>query len=317
MKTGYREIAFTSIVLMAVAGAFAFVVQPRARQRQKQAAEIRSMEAAIAGNPNSAEDVQNLASEVDQQQQMIGWLQAKRIGEQEIRKGIDQLLATASGKSLRIDNMLMLDSTRVGNVGIQPVRFRLSGKFDSVYSFILTLQTMPLSQRIDRLNLGLDLKDGELRAEITLAMYFNLYSANPKESEHMELDAPTLAGLQDICRKTSGLLRQCWMDAAGAQQASSATPPASPFRREAVRNTNVSTAVDALKTDNDRLAMLRELEKLQLQSVCDSGEHPTCMIDNRLCHEGEQVDGFTIEQINATGAVVRNGGYRFELKVAG
>jgi hypothetical protein len=41
------------------------------------------------------------------------------------------------------------------------------------------------------------------------------------------------------------------------------------------------------------------------------------MIDDRLYHAGEQIGHFTIEQIDAESVVVRNGGYRFELKIGG
>jgi hypothetical protein len=69
--------------------------------------------------------------------------------------------------------------------------------------------------------------------------------------------------------------------------------------------------------DGDRVALLQALGKIQLQSICGSGDQLACMIDNHLYHEGEQVQCFTVERIGQTSVVIRSGGYRFELKIAG
>jgi hypothetical protein len=62
--------------------------------------------------------------------------------------------------------------------------------------------------------------------------------------------------------------------------------------------------------------MLHDLQKLQLQSIMTSGDHPQCMIDGSLYREGDKIDSFTIESIDGGTVVVRNAGYRFELKIA-
>ncbi len=68
--------------------------------------------------------------------------------------------------------------------------------------------------------------------------------------------------------------------------------------------------------DADRIKVLAALEKIQVQSIV-GGEHPSCLIDNRLYAEGEQIACFTIERIGADGVVLRDGAYRFQLKAAG
>jgi hypothetical protein len=54
---------------------------------------------------------------------------------------------------------------------------------------------------------------------------------------------------------------------------------------------------------------------LQLQSIVHSGSRKACMINNTLYAEGQQVDQFTIEKIEASRVIVKSGAYRFELKM--
>jgi hypothetical protein len=78
------------------------------------------------------------------------------------------------------------------------------------------------------------------------------------------------------------------------------------------------------KDDEDELAKKRELEKqaaikacatLHLQSIIHSGSRKSCMINNTLYLEGQQVDQFIVEKIEAGRVIVKSGAYRFELKM--
>jgi hypothetical protein len=124
----------------------------------------------------------------------------------------------------------------------------------------------------------------------------------------------TLVQLQPMLQNTEQLLESCLAEKDKAQ-----VPLAqirnNPFRLNLSAETANQQAGEAQKNDGDRVAMLQNLEKLQLQSVLGSGDHPACVIDNRLYHEGDEIDDFTVERIETNGVVVRSGGYRFELKL--
>jgi hypothetical protein len=49
--------------------------------------------------------------------------------------------------------------------------------------------------------------------------------------------------------------------------------------------------------------------------VMHSDARKSCMINNSLYLEGQQVESFTIERISPNAVVVRNGSYRFELRM--
>lgn len=85
--------------------------------------------------------------------------------------------------------------------------------------------------------------------------------------------------------------------------------------------TKKADAASPSETDNkrrkeeERQAVLKAVQELQLQSIMHSEKSKACMISNTLYQEGQQVESFTIEKINQKSVIVKNGTYRFELKM--
>jgi hypothetical protein len=70
------------------------------------------------------------------------------------------------------------------------------------------------------------------------------------------------------------------------------------------------------KKDEQRLAALKAVQSLRLQTVVVHSDHKACMINNTLYQEGDTVDGFVLEHINSNSVIVKNGAFRFELRMA-
>lgn len=66
------------------------------------------------------------------------------------------------------------------------------------------------------------------------------------------------------------------------------------------------------RREEERLAMLKAVEQLQLQSIMFGETRRACMINNTLYVEGQTVQGFTIEQIHPSKIVLRHREYRVE-----
>lgn len=90
-----------------------------------------------------------------------------------------------------------------------------------------------------------------------------------------------------------------------------------PFRFAAPKSANPNAEADAAKKkhEEERLAALKAVQELKLQSIIHSGSRRACMINNTMYTEGQQADGFTIEKINPGAVVVNSGTYRFELNM--
>ena len=94
---------------------------------------------------------------------------------------------------------------------------------------------------------------------------------------------------------------------------------ANPFRMTPLADAGTPIAPDNERDkrarEEERIAVLKAVNGLQLQSVMHSDARKSCMINNSLYLEGQQVEEFTIEKISPNAVIVRKGSYRFELKM--
>lgn len=101
-----------------------------------------------------------------------------------------------------------------------------------------------------------------------------------------------------------------------------------PFRHESLKakpDVEAPVAARAVHADeaarrqrearDKAVAEARDLAR-RLQSVV-SGNRPACMIDGKLYEPGQQVGAFTVESIDSQAVVVRQGDFRFSLKMSG
>jgi hypothetical protein len=94
---------------------------------------------------------------------------------------------------------------------------------------------------------------------------------------------------------------------------------ANPFRMTPLADAGTPVAPDNERDkklrEEERIAVLKDVNALQLQSVMHSDARKSCMINNSLYLEGQQVESFTIEKISPNAVIVRHGSYRFELRM--
>jgi hypothetical protein len=69
------------------------------------------------------------------------------------------------------------------------------------------------------------------------------------------------------------------------------------------------------RREEERETARKAVQSLQLQSVMRGGNSRACMINNTLYREGDDADGFLVEQIGPNMVVVRKGIFRFELRM--
>ena len=98
--------------------------------------------------------------------------------------------------------------------------------------------------------------------------------------------------------------------------------PLSDLRANPFRHVSLNAAADNTKEEaekkrreEERLAVLKAVQVLRLQTIMHSDARKACMINNALYIEGQQIDQFTIEKINSDAVVVKSGSYRFELRM--
>jgi hypothetical protein len=78
---------------------------------------------------------------------------------------------------------------------------------------------------------------------------------------------------------------------------------------------NLSEVAEKKRREEERQAIIKAVQGLQLQSIMYSEARQACMINNSMYREGNVVEGFAIEKITPASVIVKNGQHRFELRM--
>jgi hypothetical protein len=143
-------------------------------------------------------------------------------------------------------------------------------------------------------------------------------------SKYMTDRDKNLAGMKKMLRDTETVVKQ-FLKYPSVSQVPLSDLTGNPFRVVAAapekgagdpgQAAALSEEQERKRREEERAAVTKAVETLQLMSVMHGGARRSCMINNTLYTEGQQVDGFTVEKINPNAVVVRSGAYRFELRM--
>jgi hypothetical protein len=126
-----------------------------------------------------------------------------------------------------------------------------------------------------------------------------------------------LVTMQKMLRETESVVQQ-FLSYPSMTQVPLKDLKSNPFRvgpATSDKPTGADEAKEKKKREEERVAALKAVQGLQLQSVVVSDSRKACMVNNTLYTEGQQVDAFTIEKIGPNSVIVRKDVYRFELRM--
>jgi hypothetical protein len=90
---------------------------------------------------------------------------------------------------------------------------------------------------------------------------------------------------------------------------------ANPFKYAQENDAETAAAAAAKKREEEKQAAMKSVQELQLQTILHGDAKKACMINNQLYREGQTVAGFTVETINPGDVIVKQGPFRFQLKM--
>jgi hypothetical protein len=142
--------------------------------------------------------------------------------------------------------------------------------------------------------------------------------ASQTVSKFLDGGTKNVAMMEKMLRDTEKVVQQ-FLNYPSMKQVPLADLHTNPFRmrNEKTEDGKPSESETAAKKrrEEERQAVLKAVATLNLQSVIHSGTLKSCMINNTLYTEGQQVDDFVIERIDPGAVIVKNGVYRFELRM--
>ncbi|HEY0008399.1 MAG TPA: hypothetical protein VGB55_06730 [Tepidisphaeraceae bacterium] len=158
-----------------------------------------------------------------------------------------------------------------------------------------------------------------------IVLLFMQFRPGPEEAKASNADAQktinaflgngrkNMTDLQDLLDRTAQTVSHFEQPLGGAAEPGKSLAK-NPFMKPEAEALE-TVALNPKKGDARTIA-LQQAAALQLQSIMYSDTHRACLIDNRYRQVGDTVGDFTIERITPTAVVVRQSGFRFELKVA-
>jgi len=157
------------------------------------------------------------------------------------------------------------------------------------------------------------LRNGPSSAEAATA---ETQAANETISQFLTSGDQNIKKMQALIRDTEKIVAQ-FLQYPSMKQVPLSDLKTNPFRHLAITAAeNGNGATDSKRRkEEERIAVLKAVQELQLQSIMHSEKARACMIGNTLYQEGQQVGTFTVEKINQKSVIVTSGAYRFELKM--
>ncbi len=120
--------------------------------------------------------------------------------------------------------------------------------------------------------------------------------------------------LQDTLKQTEAMVGQFAFSPSAGQIPLDGLK-SNPFRQSLAAQAPAEAELARRRRETERGEALKAVQALQLQSVLFSDTRRACMVNNTMLREGQQIADFTVDKISASGVIVRNGTYRFELKM--
>ena len=135
-------------------------------------------------------------------------------------------------------------------------------------------------------------------------------------SRFLEAGGENIKLMERMLRSTEKVVQQ-FRNYPSTTQVPLAGLKANPFRYEPIKGADPAADEQLARKHRaeERAAVLKAVQELQLQSIMHGENRRACMINNTLYSEGQQVESFTIEKITPDSVIVKSGSYRFELKM--
>jgi hypothetical protein len=80
-----------------------------------------------------------------------------------------------------------------------------------------------------------------------------------------------------------------------------------------VTNDGAAAKARLAALEREKAEMANAVARLSLQSILWSDKGATCLLNGRVCHEGEAIQGFVVKTIERTSVTVSKGEYSFKL----
>jgi Tfp pilus assembly protein PilO len=180
---GFRDMAFLGILLAVPLASYFLVFAPRNAEIARARAEIESKEARLVDLKRLTARIGDLGREIAEREDELEKLNQKLPDREGVDRILEQVTQIAQKCELAVRSVKGEKVAPAGLAMELPLKTVIEGDFDGFYQFLLDVEALPRitrvhSMKITKLGMGprdnpAEAKQGEMRAEFTLSIYFN------------------------------------------------------------------------------------------------------------------------------------------------
>lgn len=133
-------------------------------------------------------------------------------------------------------------------------------------------------------------------------------------NQFLSQDAGDVTKMKNMLKDTEKVVQQ-FLESPGKKQVPIEDLQTNPFRVAALESKEaVDDGSSRRQQEEQRAATLKAAQALSLQFIM-SGKKKSCMINNAVYREGQNVEGFKVETISPDAVIIRRDDARFELRM--
>ncbi|MEO1129653.1 MAG: type 4a pilus biogenesis protein PilO [Planctomycetota bacterium] len=173
MRLGIREFIFMFVLLAMPVSSWWFVFRPQNEEIQAAKKEIQHKELMLERLAAATAQTEDLARANEEISEAIGLVESRLPDDKEVEVILEQVADLARKSQLTLPKVKTGKPVTAAKYMEQPLEMTIVGDFDDFYRFMLKLEKLDRITRMLDLTLErVDKRDGVMRAEFTLSIYF-------------------------------------------------------------------------------------------------------------------------------------------------
>jgi type IV pilus assembly protein PilO len=173
MNSGLRKLVLFVLLSGVVCIAYKYMIKPANRRATEQKTRVQSKMAKLTEFEKASAKAENLSKQLGELEEAIEFFESKLPPTSEIDKVLQDITVIGEKQGLKSKRVVTLKNKNNSGYIEQPLRMELVGDFNSFYSFLLELETLPRIMKIRELDLKKQAKgEGEITANFIVSVFF-------------------------------------------------------------------------------------------------------------------------------------------------
>ena len=173
MKNSVIKLVFFVLLLGIIYTAYQYMIKPANLNLAQQKTRVQKKVTKLNELKKVAAKAENLTKQLEQLQEAVEFFESKLPPKSEIHKVLEQVTLIAQKQGLIPKTIRTLNKKNNRGYIEQPLKMKLTGNFNSFYSFLLEIEKLPRIMKFRELKLKRQKNlDGKISADFIVSIFF-------------------------------------------------------------------------------------------------------------------------------------------------